>query len=1293
MKKITFLMLTMLAFCWQSIGQVQVGSDTGTSTNVPITSCYGYSYSQQIYFASDINASGAITALSFYLDGATSTANFADSDDWTVYLGHSARTEFTSTSDWEPLANLTQAYTGIVTFPAEDNWFTITLDTPFTYNGTDNLVVAIDENKASYNCSMYWRKTDGAANTAMYYRSDSTNPDPASPVDASGRLSYTSNIIFDGIAQSCPSPSALSATNISSTTADLQWTENGTATSWNIVYGEAGFNPDTEGTTVASSANPYAVTGLLSNTSYEFYVQADCGLGELSSRVGPISFTTACASMPLGYSADFDNNVPDACWSEATEGEIVDGPSSFGSSNWYASQYVSGSETIQTNVINLYTNTFREWLVSPDFDIPATGNYQLEIAVIHGGTTAMTVDEPFGSDDEVQLLMTIDNGATWTNLRTWNSSNDPGIAGEYYVQDLTAALGSTVRFAFFGSDGAVNDPEDTYFAISKFLVRETPTCLEPTALTATNITTTGADLDWTIGDTETAWNLEYGETGFTQGTGTLVSETSVKPYNVSGLNPATTYEYYVQAFCGTGDESAWVGPFSFTTLCAAFTAPVTESFENGGTIPNCWSTYSSGAREWSFATSPTFGNSYSDHTSGSGYFAFVDASTSSTATDATLETPEFDVTSLTSPYLKFYLYHFVAGGTNSNTITVDVWDGAAWNQVYMDDNGNIDAWEMVGLDLSSLTITGNVKVRFVVDTETNSNYENDIAIDDMSIIEAPACPEPISLNVANITLDSADLSWSAGASETEWEYALQLATDPAPTAGTSITTTTYTATGLTENTDYVFYVRAVCGGDFSPFVTTAFTTLALGQVCESAIEVTALPYNTTDDTVNYGDDYSGSPGASCGTTSGYLGGDDVVYSYTATADGTINVALSQLSGSYSGIFAYTDCADIGTACVGGAFNTSSTDYDFDLAVTTGTTYYFVISTWPSPQSISYTLDITEVLCADPTALGVTNVTDVSVDLSWTNGTESSWNIEYGAAGFTQGTGGTLLPGVTTNPYALTGLTASTSYDFYVQAICDSGDLSAWVGPFNFSTACDQTPVDVPFLEDFEATICGTVINEGTGNQWMPSTLMGAGFTTNHMRYSYNSTNPADSWYFTQAINLVAGQEYYISYDFGNDSIWDEKMKVAYGTANTSAAMTTVLADYPTVTGGALQSDNVTFTAPTTGVYYFGFHAYSDANMNQLRLDNVVVDQTLSTDSFNSANLFSYYPNPVENTLTLKGVKNIQNVTVLNMLGQEVLRVAPNAVNSQVDMSNLQSGAYFVKVTIENATNTIKIIKE
>ncbi|TBV26941.1 hypothetical protein DMZ43_07720 [Meridianimaribacter sp. CL38] len=85
--------------------------------------------------------------------------------------------------------------------------------------------------------------------------------------------------------------------------------------------------------------------------------------------------------------------------------------------------------------------------------------------------------------------------------------------------------------------------------------------------------------------------------------------------------------------------------------------------------------------------------------------------------------------------------------------------------------------------------------------------------------------------------------------------------------------------------------------------------------------------------------------------------------------------------------------------------------------------------------------------------------------------------------------------------------------------------------------------------------------------------------------------------------------------------------------------------------------------------------------------------TLGVDEVESENAFTYFPNPVKNELNLKAQSNIQNVSIYNMLGQEVVRTAPNSLQSEVSMSNLSNGAYFVKVTINDVTETIRIIKQ
>lgn len=109
---------------------------------------------------------------------------------------------------------------------------------------------------------------------------------------------------------------------------------------------------------------------------------------------------------------------------------------------------------------------------------------------------------------------------------------------------------------------------------------------------------------------------------------------------------------------------------------------------------------------------------------------------------------------------------------------------------------------------------------------------------------------------------------------------------------------------------------------------------------------------------------------------------------------------------------------------------------------------------------------------------------------------------------------------------------------------------------------------------------------------------------------------------------------------------------------------------------------------------FYFHAdYQCTSSTIGRSRSVLCGGSLSVDSFNLNNSLTYYPNPVNNNLTLKEQHAIQDVSVYNMLGQEVLRTVLNAVSGEVDMSQLNTGTYFVKVTVENTIKTIKVIKK
>jgi hypothetical protein len=92
------------------------------------------------------------------------------------------------------------------------------------------------------------------------------------------------------------------------------------------------------------------------------------------------------------------------------------------------------------------------------------------------------------------------------------------------------------------------------------------------------------------------------------------------------------------------------------------------------------------------------------------------------------------------------------------------------------------------------------------------------------------------------------------------------------------------------------------------------------------------------------------------------------------------------------------------------------------------------------------------------------------------------------------------------------------------------------------------------------------------------------------------------------------------------------------------------------------------------------------------LDDILVQTSLSNNSFDASG-FNYFPNPVKDILNLNYSKNITNVAVYNLLGQQVEVKIVNSNQSQIDMSHLAGGTYMVKITANDQTKTIKVIKQ
>jgi len=121
--------------------------------------------------------------------------------------------------------------------------------------------------------------------------------------------------VLGGAPITCPFPTNLGATAVTSNSASLSWTENGTATSWAVQWGPQGF-PVGGGTTVITGTNPHSLTGLPSNSDLAFYVRAICAPADSSYWIGPFGFTTLCSpvtNFPFWEGFNSTSTTQD-CW-------------------------------------------------------------------------------------------------------------------------------------------------------------------------------------------------------------------------------------------------------------------------------------------------------------------------------------------------------------------------------------------------------------------------------------------------------------------------------------------------------------------------------------------------------------------------------------------------------------------------------------------------------------------------------------------------------------------------------------------------------------------------------------------------------------------------------------------------------------------------------------------------------------------------------------------------------------------------------------------------------------------
>lgn len=283
----------------------------------------------------------------------------------------------------------------------------------------------------------------------------------------------------------CATPTAPTATGITTTTASLNWTQTGTPAQWQIKYGAPGFNVNTAGTSIFTATKPYTLNPPLTMaTSYDYYVRAVCGPNDTSAWSVVTNFTTACNAPAIVSKTDSFNCGPGTVTLLAT---TVSGASI----KWYAA--LTGGAALSTG--NSFTTpsltTTTTYYISA---IAGTCESTPRQAVIAGIRPIPVVN--IGNDTTIcpgiTYTMNAGNaGATYLwNTNATTQSITAGTAGNYSV--LVSLNGCNNSDARVITAGIV--PQNNLAATTNLCEGETATL---------NAGNSGSSFSWTPGGATT----------------------------------------------------------------------------------------------------------------------------------------------------------------------------------------------------------------------------------------------------------------------------------------------------------------------------------------------------------------------------------------------------------------------------------------------------------------------------------------------------------------------------------------------------------------------------------------------------------------------------------------------------------------------------------------------------------------------------------------------------------------------------------------------------------------------
>ncbi len=636
---------------------------------------------------------------------------------------------------------------------------------------------------------------------------------------------------------------------------------------------------------------------------------------------------------------------------------------------------------------------------------------------------------------------------------------------------------------------------------------------------------TSGGVTWVAGASDTAWLVEYGTPGFTPGTGTSI-HSSNDSLIIMGLTPVTFYDVYVRSICSNGDTSLYYGPINFRTNCTnqlSGNYTIDNSSPTAGTNFNSFADAAAELHSCGVSGPTVFLVDEGTYTEQMSLRKIVGASAINTITfkaDPTNAT-EAKITYGTTSFTNNYVLQFDgAEHIIIDSLTIEPTNTVYGYAIYFPTTA--DNIVIKNNKINGIAGTTSFNCALIYNQSGNTNLVNNVTIDNNEMHNGSitlywyggnTSTKEKHFKFTNNTMKDfsshgsyfyyQDSSLIEG---NDWD---QLSTSTAFSYGFYAYYTDNTKFSKnrielnTTSTNYVLYFNRTNGTNNQVSNNMIISSPNAGFTAYGIYDNYTKNIKYYNNSVNVRG--GNASGARCfyssGSTSTFYGGNELVN----------NIFTNQVGGYASYIrggaastnyFSKQDHNLYYTSATTNAFYYNFTNYNtLPLYVTGssrdsnsvfGTPGYFSMTnlhlqgtiandagdstivladdfdgdTRPMAPSTRPDIGADEYIpptCPSPGSMVFVGATTTSVDVSWTNGiADSIWEVQYGAPGFTIGTG--TIVASPTDTATIPGLTPATCYDVWVRSICTVGDTSIWHGPINVCTECAAV---TDYCEGFE----------------------------------------------------------------------------------------------------------------------------------------------------------------------------------------------------------------------------------